>query len=725
MSFSSTRINMEHTLQVVSGYTFWSEDYQAGISSLLNVTKSDISELRRNIDLIRTLDLHTISPAVQSLKDLIARTACSGDDESLSSDLQKFQTLWLEQLHRKLDNVNHSKLERTCLAPLEALAFEYEEYFQESQESLSQNYVCYTKRLVSAKQEQQELTTRAEKLREACTKELSTLGSGELATTDIISGDKSKGSIDPSTSFPFSLDERVIFQTRDDMIKFCRKLRDLTKISKRLFPLPGLPTEYFSSTQLFEALRRLEPSIDPSLYNMERIGQTLLNSEVISPYQTVLGTRVSFTADEYYTWGNVELNVETSSSVKTQQTSAVINKFLTKLSGKPPENNKITTLEELELRRIEFAAIETQLFQSCQDLDYWRSQLEIELEKAMHHYWKLFHRKNSCLIQVNITLSSMIQDSFSLPANQVALDGNNETKRILSANHSTVGYYVPQPGVTFSKYNANGYMVGPAIFHTDLRNSQSDETGIAIVMKVLINWLEKCEPSEVLRAWSLPIDLKRSSRLRRELVTQFKAEEGDHLAALTHFLAANTQELTDVIGTLQNWLLELPDSLIPMAYYERVKTQGMQGLARAPKENLLNLRVLCEHFGWLVKHCGAKAVERIFYDRHDFPLYHLFARSRVQKPQDREVMTRAISDLFCSEGNSNKILELAAMEKEPYIARLNVAEDQPSNTSTIFVPRPLKTVSTVPSPVSSRPASKRISGIDILNRESESSAGTG
>ncbi|SCU99994.1 LAME_0G06854g1_1 [Lachancea meyersii CBS 8951] len=690
--------------------TFWSEDYTTGIELLFGNIRNDIAELTEFLQLVKSFDSKTVSPAIFTLKKLITSDQAVDSSQSLKTIIKRQQSKALSEVLEKLELANHSRLELNCQVPMEALLFEYNEYLNETQEITKRNRQCYGKHLTSARQLQKDYETMAARLRKVRKEALIEPKAAEIEQNTISPQPEVQN---VQTLYPLALDKTMLFEGEQQLAFFGDRLKETTKTSKRLIAIPGIANEYFSGTQLFEALKKLEPKLDASRFNLERIGQKLLEIDIMRPYQNMLGSQSRFSAEDYYTWGTIPAQVVAD---KPQHTNTVFGEFIKKISGKATEYESITTIEDSESYQEDFRRCETSFFQECQNLDYWRSELELGLQKAMQHYWTLIHRKIKCVNQANGFFLSSLQESFSLQPQVVPVDEVAELQRVYRSNHSTVGFYVPQPGVTFKKYDAHGEMAGFSLFHSELQSLQADETGIAVVLRTLLNSLEKHNPDDVSRSWSMPLDLKKSSRLRRDCFAEFLAKEGDHSSTLETVMINKAQETSDVVGLLQSWLLELPDSLIPMAYYEEVKKSGFVGLDRCPKEHLLNLAVVCEHFEWLSKYCSEAKMKSLFEVRMDFPLYHVFARSRLQRPEDNEVMSDAVRKLLCCEGNSRLLLEMVNREREPPVSRLSV--DSPSQASSAtFVPRPLKAMSTGSSAASSRPSSQRISGIDLLGRE--------
>ncbi|CEP63183.1 Rgd3p LALA0_S07e04302g [Lachancea lanzarotensis] len=688
--------------------TFWSEDYATGIESLLGKIQTDISELTEMLILIKTYDSEIISPATKALKKLVIGGEKPENDTSLCTVIQKQQLNTLTGILVKLEHSSHSKLESQCQIPLESLLFEYNEYLQETKDATSRAMKGYSKHLLLAKQMQNEYEAMAARLRQMLRDSLfgddnQVLPSQEYAIKDV------------SHAFPLTIDKSIVIDGEEQLILFCAKLKENIITSNRLIKIPGIANEYFSGTKLLDALKKIEPKLEISLFNLERVGQKLLAADIIRPYQNIMGAQSRFAADDYYTWGSTQSNQESVSNTRPA-VNTVFGGFFKRVSGGSDEQTPITTLAELESYRHEFTKRRSSFFQQCQNLDYWRSQLELELQKAMHHYWKLLLKKIDQAHLANSQFLSLLQGSFPSHFETESIDPTQELQRVYRSNHSTIGFYVPQPGVTFSKYDVNGELTGTPLFHSELRNSQLDETGVAVILRSLLKQLETHNADDILKAWSLPLDLQRNSRLRRDCYTEFLAAEGDHSTTLTNMLARKGQNVNDVVGLLQSWLLELPDSLIPMACYEDVKEKGISGLKRCSKEHVLHLAAMCEHFQWLVHHCGDVEVMRTFTSRIDFPLYHIFARDRIQKPRDYEVMSTAVHDVLCGEGNSQRLVEMLAVDREPNVARLSVEVPMHSSSAT-FVPRPLKSLSTSTSAASSRPASQRISGIDLLGRD--------
>ncbi|SCU86920.1 LAFA_0E03752g1_1 [Lachancea sp. 'fantastica'] len=688
--------------------TFWSEDYATGIKSLLEIIQNDVLELSEILASIKTYDSEIVSPAIMALKKLIVRDEKAESDSSLCITALKRQSEALAGLLEKMELSSHSRLESKCQIPLESLLFEYNEYLEGTKESTRRAMDGYTKHLTMAKQMQDQYASMAARLRDVG-KELFTEPDKQHVSQQ---EDKSGHS---SHAFPLFFDKSIVIEGEEQLEVFCNKLKESITTSKRLIAIPGISNEYFTGTKLLDALKRIEPKMDVSLFNIERVGQRLLAAGIIIPYQSIISAQSRFSVDDYFSWGSIQPQQAVSGNAVTPG-NTVLGGFFKRFGGGTEEQMTITTSAELEAYQQEFTKGESSFFQQCQNLDYWRSELELELQNAMHHYWKLLPQKINKGFLANRQFLSSLQESFSLQLETDTIDLAQEVEKVYASNHSTVGFYMPQPGVTFSKYDVNGNLIGPSLFHSDLRDLQLDETGVAVIMRTLLGHLETFSADIVLKAWTLPLDLQRNSRLRRDCCSEFLASKGDHFAAITNILVKKGQEVNDVVGLLQSWLLELPDSLIPMSCYEDVKADGITGLRRSSKEHLLHLAAMCEHFQWLVRHCGEVEVTQAFEDRVDFPLYHVFARSRIQKPGDNEVMSRTVQGILCHKGNSQRLVEMLAADRESNVAKLSV--DVPmQSSSAAFVPRPLKSLSANSSAASSRPASQRISGIDLFGRD--------
>ncbi|KAM3165122.1 Rho-GAP domain-containing protein [Lachancea thermotolerans] len=700
--------------------TFWSEDYTSGIAVLLGNIDNDVSELQEFIEDVETFDNKTVSPAIKSLNSLV-RSIPSDTDESLCNKLKQQRKGLLAEILEKLQIANRSNLETACLSQLQALLFEFEEYQQESKELIEKNYGLYSKHLSLAKRARVDVTTRAQRIREASQKPL--LRSEE---TPLSSEEERDYANESSIQFPLTLDAKLSFSSEESFFGFCDKLKKLTKTSKRLIYIPGVSNEYFSSSALFESLKRIEPRMDASLYNLERLGQTLINNEIISPYNGILGAKVSFARDGYYVWGENSSPVIRPAEEKPLRRADVFNGLFKKIGRSSGSSEQIETTEELGLRQRELVDCEDHFFQECQNLDYWRTQLELELQKCMNQYHKMLRHKIQILNKASLQFSSLLKEAFSTQSSLTPVGADQEIRRIYRANYGIVGHYVPQPGVVFAKHNQLGELTGVAMFHADLQEFPTNELGVAIILHILLEYLWGCDALEVLQAWQLPLDLRRVSRLRRECIVEFKETDGSHSASLANILASKPRPLADVVGLLQGWLLELPDSLIPMICYEEIsRTQSIEGMSMAPAEHLVNLAAVCDHFRWLVQRCGGEKVRTAFDSRTDFPLYHVFARTRTRNPQEAPVVSGVVHEILCKDESAERLREMAKNSNARTDARAEARADlqagsskhsSPPSTSrlatpAVFVPRPLKAAHSDAS--SSRPSSKRISGLDL------------
>ncbi|CUS22463.1 LAQU0S05e05930g1_1 [Lachancea quebecensis] len=702
--------------------TFWSEDYTSGIAVLLSNIDNDVSELKEFIETVETFDNKTIGPAIKSLESLVRAIPSKLDNGSISSRLQQQRKELLTEILGKLQVANRSNLETACLSQLQALLFEFEEYQQESKELIEKNFELYSKHLALAKRVQGDVTTRAQRIREASQKPLPRNEEVSLSSEEEIDHTEEE----PRDRFPLKLGAKLSFSNEESFFEFCDKLKKLTKTSKRLIYIPGVSNEYFSSLALFESLKRIEPRMDASLYNLERLGQNLIDNGVISPYNGMLGAKVKFARDGYYVWGENSSPVVRPPEGKPLRRTDVFNGLFKKIGGSSSSSERISTIEELEVQQRELVDSETHFFQECQNLDYWRTQLELELQKCMNQYYTMTHYKSRILNKTSLQFSSLLKEAFSTQSNLAPVDTDQEIRRIYNANHGIVGHYVPQPGVVFAKHNQLGELTGVAMFHTDLQELPANQLGVIVLLHILLEYLQGCDAVEVLQAWQLPMDLRRVSRLRRECIAEFKEADGSHSTSLANVLTSKPRPLADVVGLLQSWLLELPDSLIPMICYEEIsKTQSIEGMSMAPAEHSVNLAAICDHFGWLVKHCGDNKVRAAFDNRTDFPLYHVFARTRTRNPQDASVVSDVVREILCKEGSAERLRDMAKSANARTDARAEARADLQAGSSTrssppptsrlttpaVFVPRPLKAAHSDAS--SSRQSSKRISGLDL------------
>ena len=443
-------------------------------------------------------------------------------------------------------------------------------------------------------------------------------------------------------------------------------------------------------------------------------------------------------AQGYYIWCEHSGNTSEHADPKHTKTADVFNGFFKRISGAKQGPSEIVSVEELEQRQQELQKFEEQYFQECQNLDYWRTELELEMQKCMYQYDKMLQHKVRVLNGAATNFGGLLQRAFSVESPVTAEDPSAELDRVYNANYGTVGFYTPQPGVTFVKHNLEkGNLLQPAIFHTDLQKMPATEDGVTVILQVFLKFLYEHEPGEVLRAWSAPMALKRISRLRRECLYEFRDAKGDHESTLTNTLRGKPRPLTDVVGLLQSWLLELPDSLIPMPCYERVfQGQGIAGLRRAPQVHLTNLAAMCDHFHWLASHCESDHINHAFGDRTDLPLCHVFARTREQKPQDASAACEIVKTILCNDLSAEQLRTMAENVRPRSVTSAENTADpiarasSPSSTSqhltppAVFVPRPFKTATGTSETPDSRPNSKRISGLDlaVLGQQEEPAA---
>lgn len=715
--------------------TFWSEDYITGITFVLHSISNESLRLKTTLKLISDFDEKVTAPAIRSLADIAKANEVRDSNESLWDKHQRQHIELLNTIAERLGIASHSKLEEACLAPLEALQFEYEEFYRESESILNSNYGHYSKCLSQAKKSQLDYFSRNDSLKQLYLVPMENNSDHDSDENEIEI--ERLVCTDSGLKFHYTLDKRLMFKSEDELEEFVNTIKDTTVTSRRLIPLPGVNNDYFSCDALFEAIKRVASRLDTSVFNKERIGQSLIDSKIISPYNDVLGAKPVFTSQGYYVWA-YERNRKEAHSNETQPAKADgFSGFLRKISGVENSETKITTPVQLLEEQKSLKRLRDVYFDQCQALDYARLQLEVELQKCMAQYESMLNRGFQVVHHVSTQFRLLCSNSMSISTVIEPIDVKKEVEKVYEANHGTVGYYVPQPGVTFVEYDSRGILIAESMFHADLVGAPAAERGAAQVLDVLLKYLRELDSKLVLQAWGTPLDFVRVSNFRRECIAEFSNNRGDHKYSMLNALTRQNRPVADVVGLLRMWLLELPDAVIPMACYEPLCVQDTaSALGKAPKEHLANLAALCDHFQWLTRECGTESLANLFFAPADIPLYHLFARNRLRQPLDAVIMSPVVYKILCHE-RSPKMLETligaahagkealgppVVIARDPLLTPVRSARHlQPNST---FVPRPLKTVSAEASPHRSPSRSrKRISGINLGVQSLASSPG--
>lgn len=786
--------------------TFWSEDYTTGIDCLIHRITTDVNELKQSAHLYTQFGTKFWAEATKSLSKIIVdnQPAHNGygtdfyhaNEESLPSSLYRQQMDVLGVILEEMKFINCRELENTCLNQLESLLFEYQEFSNETQEILNRNLRQYSRSLASAKSSREDLYKRSERIKNVylAKTEFKSLedDSNETSDDNCETNDTQQSVLDSEKSvvntkevdnavffqenFPLTLSKSLVFESVEDFRNFLSKLTSQVPLKKRLISIPGLRNEYFSGNSLFSTVKKVIPKLDTSLFNLECIGQRLLELRIINTYNGMIsGSNGTFITGGYYEWtGELEewltapKKSETLAQKKDNQNTeeSTGNKLTEFFSSALHWNQEapITCREELVISQKELYDREESYFQHCEKLDYARVQLELELNKAMKTYDSMFRRKCQLMEHASNGFVQLVDKTYKKISEQLTesystceIDINTECYRMYSGNHGTIGYFTPQPSLSFVKFDSRGQITTSAIFNTDLRDLPVSKTEgtelkhLPIMLYEIVKHLYGCDAREVLESWGCCIDLIRVTNLRRDIIAEYKKCEGDHERTIKNVLnRIPSGNVSDIVGLLKLWLLELPDSVIPLVCYETLmQNDVVKGLRLIPVENLTSLLCLCKHFHWLIKEFDLVSVEKLFSLDGDVPLYHIFARHRERQPRDVVEYSKIVAHILCDEkvyGALEELLqelETQTIEKEEArileepvfteghtknrrmptltLEKLNVRSEEDK-----FVPRPFKTLSAEPSPTKSssrsRSNSKRLSGLNLLTSATSDSA---
>ncbi|SCU98536.1 LAMI_0F15148g1_1 [Lachancea mirantina] len=699
-------------------YTFWSEDYITGIKSLLDAITDDITNIEKTIELTKRVNTEVIGKALRNLKDVIGANELNSDDQSLFSVLQQQQVKGLALYAGRLQSIENWDAENKHLADLVSLVFEFKEFYKDSKEILNGNYGSCSKRSA----ESRNYMDYCDKIHRAISKY-----SGNVEEDNEVKFKVPEILPEfPTISFPFELDPKFKFNDESNFSSFLIELQGGTAHSNRLVPFPGLPRQYFASEALFKALRKKDPHLDNSTFNLERIGQILLDKGIICQYNDVLGVKAKFESNDFYVWIPCEkMDTTVSKQEPSVRGKALFSDLLHRIQESRVNLPPLKSVQDLTRERKHLEEQNELYLKSCLALDLCTTQLEIELRKCMLQYAKMSRRKclklNAAACDFAARYGSALNVQFSVQGGDI----DKELDRMYARNLGTVGFYTPGDKIYFKQFKPDRFGITSLLFSQDISQAVTDERGKSLVLQMLLTKLLEFSASEVAKAWSAPLDFTRVGEFRRDCLKEFHSSNGDARMAMETALAKRQRPVTELVGMIKYWLLELSDSLIPaVAYQDMLEGEIERALEKCPAESLANLLTICDHFQWLTEKTeSGDTLTQLLETYSDFPVCHCFVRHRLRNPQHWRSLSRHFAKLLAAKDQIQKMHEtrLKDVPKIPEIAAAHYMEPElkstghlalPQDSDTEFVPRPFKTSVVETTPV--RPSSKRLSGINLL-----------
>lgn len=689
--------------------TFWSEDYITGINYFLAQIKNDKDELKQCIRVYE--DFSDIwERLVSSISDIHTTVQCN-------QSVYQNQINIIGGFNDKLKLISVHDINSQCIDSLKSLIFQWEEFESIKAEDLKNNFNNFKKQLDDLVQLKARLAKKAELIRKTHNITLNS------------SNDESKNSIYNSIKiqFPLELDATLVLNDFSAFYQLIQSMRKSIIQNKRKIPIPGLSNEYFSSESLYEYLLSKYPKMDNSLFNLEKIGQKFFDLEILKSYNDIINVKTKFVSNSYYVWNIQFINKLENSEYSIDEDTSNLNYIFKKVSGSWFEEN-IETEDDLIEQKIQLERLNHQVYQQWLQLENYRLSLELEFSLGMKRFETLRKRKIESLKISSENLNNILNEKWSLKhitLNSIILE--DEMRKLYEKNHGTIGYYNCDHGIRFEIYDSFGKLRKPWLFSTNLSELPS-ENGLPVILNIILKYLNEYEPCNIINAWSQPLDLVKICNMKRDCLTDFMKSK-NHSEIIHHLiekLSSDPNKLNNLVGFLKRWLLELQDSIVPMAYYHQIKAGLLDGLKNCAAINLKCIVAFSNHFQWLQSYHHDQ-LTKLFMNNGDIPIYHLFTRTRICKPIDVCEYSNLVMNLFTNSSITTELINnitaldsLTNPKDQCKVTSLYLSEDKLENAiekspvslasnSDEFIPKPFKTNS-----IENSPVGKRRSGVNIL-----------
>lgn len=473
---------------------YWTRDYISGIRSFLRMVDEQSELLKHEIDDIKLFNEQCWIPFVKSLARMKRDNV--NDMFDINGLVEQFDGLRIEeQLHALIDG-NLMKL------------------YQDNK--------VYHK----------ELSIEIEKIYEIYHKDLVSLREKYIECDRIRNRSKNNNNNDDDDSnrfvgitFPYKFDDRIIIDDTEGLIKWIEMLRNKVHLSKNFFQ-----KEYFAGQDLMNEIKKSDLKIDSSLYNLNRIGQDMMELGIIEEYSArtlyMNKMHIIFDIDKYYYWVEpITSSVEMTTIENVDESYQEYYRRYCKL-----ENSKVM--------------IENLHFKNCKYYNNKKPIILKQINETRETFMEIVHK--------SIFKSYQIRpyNFFHKAKNDLSLFGNN--------------FFSRDNCIPFIRQNGDKFMFGIDDLNTpDIVNSIEQ-----ILEEITRNIQEfRIGEDDIVSMWQDSIDIVRSSQLKLDLLTLFQSSEDFTNAETIKVFAEGNKSTSkylarDWIDLMKLFLLELPGGLV-------------------------------------------------------------------------------------------------------------------------------------------------------------------
>ncbi|CAI1770270.1 hypothetical protein SEUBUCD646_0O03480 [Saccharomyces eubayanus] len=680
------------TVKFLSRNRYWTRDYTTGIKLFVKHMRTQNDIVVRYIKFYSDFTDKFWKPALNDLQKL-------EPTNSMNKQL-------LEFIKESFNRISPEQIESDCKKPLQNLKNHNDGFLREAENDLSSRYSVYVKDLVRVK----EALIECEKKIQMCKmKQVDTPIDDRPHTSNSDKNENSLTRIKFTCEFPYALDERLKFDNSVQFMSFLQNLKEHVHLQKSVFPVPGLPNGSFQGQSVVKELKKLEPKLDLSLFNIDRIGNEFTQLGVIKEYSLSFYSNKNpqFDQDKYYYWNseifsnqqerngdavtkakksygdlaesdNVSGEKPNTSSIKTSISDWIRKVSLNDNDERSVSGNKDINENDWGALKQQLQSLQDNFFSRCCQLEYSK----VQLEKTIYEYCKNYSRMENEIEQSLKSSDKIFQQSCeSFTKSPIPLPQED----VLPCKGKDVeirGFFLRDNGIPFRKWNTieekdpvksyreisikcEKFFCGSEI-NNDLTFLDTLET-----IKIILQQIEK-EPNanKIVRSWHDDIDFVRVSNLKRDLMGKFKESktiENTNSTITAQFLEnLHTFVTNDFVGLIKLWLLELPDSIVPSNNYDTlVKTKEplISLCGKFPTNTVRFLQEFTRHFQVLSRKSSLppRTVCDLFIENSDIdiPLAHHFVRrTGLQDPTDIKILSPALYTFFTNQDTVNILQEL-------------------------------------------------------------------
>ncbi|QLL30261.1 hypothetical protein HG536_0A00780 [Torulaspora globosa] len=642
---------------------FWSEDYITGITAFIAQVNDDIVCIEREERFYRWFIDDWASVLIQGL-----------GRKAHDTDLLEHEALChlLANFKRSLDV---EQLDIACLRPLQSMLKQAKRRRDEMEKLLRRLYSDYS-RYFKAMREALDMYNRKAAL--------SVMEEAKECNVD---------------KFPIELDECLKFNSEIALGQFLEKVKQSMPRQKKGFMnyLGMEGNSSFQGKQLMDAIKKNSEKLDTSPYNLDRLGQKLLDLNLLREDALAVTSRRLFDQEAYYRW------IETANDP----------------SGRNSISGWVKGFSATAVGDLPLEPLKTRYFETCCKLELSR----FELEKAIYENFENY--SHFATLEIDRTLRKNRQIFNKLYGHD---------KGEAAVPHSPFLCYLRSSRAPIIKWEpAQDSLTQRTLM---LGRDEIDDDALRAISLILTHVQGFADEADlrkrVSKAWRAgsAVEMQRAINLKIELIKTFRdTPDATNLKSVEALIRANRHAVAnDWTGLIKLWLLELPNSLIPPRCIETIsKHHDDSWLAGMPANNLLVLAEMCQHFRWLGQEFAAfqGPISHYFMRRvdciHDFP-----GDCRKLEPWLAAFLTASDSPERLQQASKDNNSR-ATTPASPSPPAIQVLEPEPTMTPPpadpdhSFKPRPFRTASAASSapgsPLPSRD-SRRISGLVIEAPES-------